>query len=372
MSEISVPFVALDRQYLAYKSEIDEAFERVALSGVYVMGPDVLEFEKELAALCNTKYAIAVANGTDALILSLRALGIGDGDEVITAPNSFIASAGAVIALGATPTFCDVGEDHNMDPAKLEAAITEKTKAIMPVHLTGRPAPMDEINAIAKKHGLYVIEDSAQAIDAKYKGRPVGSLGDMGCFSLHPLKNLFVMGDGGFITLSNEDHYHAIKRIQNHGLINRNECGEWGMNSRLDTVLAAMGRVKLGHMSQITARFREIAGLYREGLKDFVTVPVDSPDEFAVYHNFVILTDHRDALQSYLQKHNIGCAIHYPIPLHLQKSAKNLGYKEGDFPVSERLNKQQLSLPIFPEIKQEEIDTVINAIKTFFETMKED
>ena len=362
----SVPFVALNRQYDVFKNEIDEAFFRVAKSGAYVMGSDVEQFEKELAHICNTKYAIAVANGTDALILSLKSLGIGQGDEVITAPNSFIASAGAIAAVGATPRFCDIAYNHNLDPQKLENVITEKTKAIMPIHLTGRPAPMNKINEIAKKHGLFVIEDAAQAIGAKYKNRPVGSLGDMGCFSLHPLKNLFVMGDGGFITLSDDNHYEIIKHLQNHGLISRNEAVKWGMNSRLDTLNAAIGSIKLKNLPKLTIRFREIAKRYQDGLKDIVEVPIDTKDEYAVYHNFVICTDYRDELQEYLKNRNIGCAVHYPIPLHLQKAAKDLGYKEGDFPITEKLNKQQLSLPIFPELREDEIDTVINTIQEFF------
>lgn len=361
-----VPFVALDRQYIAYKSEIDAAFERIASSGAYVMGEDVTLFEQELADLCDVPYAIAVANGTDALILSMKALGIGEGDEVITAPNSFIASAGAIIAVGATPRFCDISLDHNIDPNKLKAVITSKTKAIMPIHLTGRPAQMDEINTIAKEHGLYVIEDAAQAIGAKYKGKPVGSLGDIGCFSLHPLKNLFVMGDGGFLTLSDPKIYEKIKHLQNHGLINRNECTHWGINSRLDTLHAAIGRIKLKHITILTDRFREIAAQYSTGLKDIVDTPTDTKDEYAVYHNFVIGTDRRDELQEFLKSKNIGFAIHYPVPLHLQPVAKDLGYKEGDFPVTEMLNKRQLSLPIFPELTNEEINCVINAIHEFY------
>lgn len=359
---IPVPFVALDRQYHAYKAEIDAAFERVASSGMYVMGDEVEAFEAELAQICGVPYALTVANGTDALILALKALNIGAGDEVITAPNSFIASAGAIIAVGATPVFADVRGDHNIDPKAVKAAITDKTKAIMPVHLTGRPAAMDELNTL----GLPVIEDAAQAIGATYKGAPVGSLGELGCFSLHPLKNLFVMGDGGFMTMKDKAHYERIKHLRNHGLINRNECVTWSMNSRLDAIHAAIGCVKAKHFKTITARFRAIADQYRAGLKGVVEVPEDTRDECAVYHNFVILTDQRDALQEFLKDKGIGSAIHYPILLHLQEAAKDLGYKQGDFPVAEMLNKRQLSLPIYPELTDEEINTVINTIKEFY------
>lgn len=362
---MNVPFVALNRQYEAYKAEIDAAFQRVAASGMYVLGEEVELFEKELATLCEVPHVLTVANGTDALILAMKALGVGEGDEVITAPNSFIASAGSAVSIGAKPVFADIREDHNIDPARIEKAITKKTKAIMPVHLTGRPAPMDEINQIAKAHELFVIEDAAQAVGAKYKGRPVGGLGDAGCFSLHPLKNLFVMGDGGFITLKDSALYEKIKIMRNHGLRNRDECSFWAMNSRLDALHAAMGRVKLKYFDAITARFRTIADMYREGLEDIVDVPRDTKDEFAVYHNFVICVDQRDALKEFLAQRGIGTAIHYPIPLHLQDAAKDLGYKRGDFPVTERLNQRQLSLPIYPELKQEEIEAVIGAIREF-------
>jgi len=362
-----VPFVALDRQYQAYKQEIDAAMAEVMESGMYVMGPQVEAFEAALAKICDVPYVLSVGNGTDALVLCMKALGIGEGDEVITAPNSFIASAGGPASLGAIPKFVDIREDHNIDPDKIENAISPQTKAIMPVHLTGRPADMDPINAIAKKHGLFVIEDSAQAIGATYKGKPVGSLGDCAGFSLHPLKNIFVPGDAGFISMKCKFMYEKIKGLRNHGLINRDECAEWGMNSRLDTLLCAIGLVKLKHFDVITARFKEIANMYREGLSDVseIDLPEDTDDIKGVYHNFVICSDHRDALQKYLRECGIDTKIHYPILLHMQPAAKSLGYKEGDFPVAERQNKRQLSLPIYPEITQEEIDTVINAIKQF-------
>ena len=368
---VRVPFVDLGRQYTAHKDEFDATFQRVAASGGYILGDEVAEFEKGLAEICNVPYALTVANGTDSMILGLRALGIGPGDEVITAPNSFIASAGAIAAVGATIVFADCREDHNIDPVAIEKAITPKTKAIIPVHLTGRPCAMDGINAIAAKHNLYVIEDAAQAIGAKYKGRPVGSFGTMGSFSLHPLKNLFVMGDGGFISLSDKELYEKMKIMRNHGLINRDDCMFWALNSRLDALHCAIGRVKLKYFDAITARFREIAEMYRKGLQDIVDVPRDTPDEFAVYHNFVITVDRRDELQAYLNTIGVETKIHYPVLLHLQPAAKHLGYKHGDFPVAEKMNKRQLSLPIFPELRQEEIDAVIAGIRSFYESNKE-
>lgn len=364
---LAVPFVALDRQYSRYKEELDVAFGRVASSGMYVLGPDVEAFEGELAKICDVPHVLTLANGTDALILALRVLGVGEGDEVITAPNSFIASAGAIVAVGATPVFADIREDHNIDPAAVERCITEKTKAIMPVHLTGRPAAMDEINVIAKANGLFVVEDAAQAIGARYKGRAVGSLGDVGCFSLHPLKNLFVMGDGGFLTVKDTVLFEKLKILRNHGLLDRNTCSQWAINSRLDSLHAAMGLVKVKHFEAITKRFRAIAERYRNSLKDVLEVPSDTEDEFAVYHNFVVCTDRRDELMAHLKLNDIGCAVHYPIPLHLQPAANELGYKKGDFPVTERQNTRQLSLPIFPELTELEIDAVIAAIRDFFQ-----
>ena len=363
---MSVPFVDTGRQYRAYKKEIDAAFESVATSGLYVQGEAVEEFEQKLAEFCEVSYCLTVANGTDALILAMRVLGIGVGDEVITTPNSFIASAGSIAAVGAIPVFVDVREDYNINPDKIVQAITGKTRAIMPVHLTGRPAAMNKINAIAKEYGLVVIEDAAQAIGAKYKGRPVGGLGDIGCFSLHPLKNLSVMGDGGFVTTNNKDCYQGIKLLKNHGLLNRNECIQWGFNSRLDSLHCAIGLAKIKHLDAITKKLREIARIYRENLSDIVDVPQDKNGEYAVYHNFVIGANEREKLYQFLQKKKIGCAIHYPILLHLQQAAKNLGYTHGDFPVAERINKRQLSLPIYPELREIEIEEIVDAIREYY------
>ena len=363
---MSVPFVDLGRQYFAYKKEIDAAFESVAASGVYVQGEVIEQFERALADFCGVSYCLTVASGTDALTLAMRALGIGVGDEVITVPNSFIASVGSIIAVGAVPVFVDVREDYNIDPGKIIHAITSKTRAIMPVHLTGRPAAMDEINVIAKEYRLAVIEDAAQAIGARYKGRAVGGLGDIGCFSLHPLKNLSVMGDGGFLTTNNEDYYQMVKLLRNHGLINRNECVRWGFNSRLDAIHGAVGLAKMKHLKDITERLREIARMYREALSDIVVTPPEKSDEYVVYHNFIIGTNEREKLQQFLQKKKIGCSIHYPILLHLQQAAKGLGYSHGDFFVAERLAERQLSLPIYPELKEFEIEEVIDAIAEFY------
>ena len=361
-----IPFVDLSRQYKKYKLEIDDAISEVAVSGTYVMGPQVAKFEQELADLCGTKYAVAVGNGTDALIMALKTLGIGPGDEVITAPNSFVASAGAIAAVGADCVFVDVDEDHNIDANKIKGSITGKTKAILPVHLTGRPAAMAEIMEIAKTYRLYVIEDAAQAIGAELNGKRVGSLGHIGCFSLHPLKNIFVMGDGGFLTVSCPKVYQDLKQLQNHGLIDRDTAAAWGINSRLDTLHCAVGLVKLRHFTEITERYIEIANMYTVGLRDLVRVPVNKNGEKAVYHNYVIDCDNRDGLMSHLAAQNIETKIHYPVLLHLQPAARGMPYNSGDFPMAENLNKRQLSLPIFPELTDAEIDRVIKEIREFY------
>jgi dTDP-4-amino-4,6-dideoxygalactose transaminase len=364
--KIKVPFVRLDLQYINMKKEIDNAFIKVASSGQYVLGPYTHKFETALAKLCNTKFAITVANGTDALIIAMKALGITNNDEVITAPNSFIASAGAINAVGAIPVFADVCEDHNINPHEIEKKITSKTKAIMPVHLTGRPADMDSINDIAKRYGLFVIEDSAQAIGASLHGNPTGSLGDIGCFSLHPLKNFFVMGDGGFITLSCPWIYKKIISLRNHGLIDRNECTSYGYNSRLDEIHCAIGLEKLKLFDTITKRFIEIANRYRKGLNKIVMCPTDKKNEKAVYHNFVITVRDRDKLKFFLEEHGIETKIHYPILICNQPANKINFLSSESFPIAEKLNKTQLSLPIYPELENDKIDYVIAKINHFY------
>lgn len=361
-----VPFVDLTREFKTHEEKLVEIFRQIGRSGAYVMGPELAEFEAQAAKACGVKYALGVADGTDALILGLKAFGVGVGDEVITTPNSFIASVGAIVATGATPKFVDVKEDLNMDPDLLQDVLTEKTKAIMPVHLTGRPSAMDGINKFARANDLFVIEDAAQAIGAQYRGRPVGGLGDIGAFSLHPLKNLHIYGDGGLITTDREDFYQRMKELRNHGLKDRDTCGEWGINSRLDTLQAAIATYKLGLLDEWTERFREIAAIYRQELSDFVTVPVDLDEEFAVYHNFVVHSDRREELMAFLAGRGIDTKIHYPILLHMQPAAKSLGYKEGDFPMAEKLSNTMMSLPIFPSLTQTEIESVVSGIRDFY------
>lgn len=357
-----VPFVNLGAQFDSLEAKLTTTFQRVCRSGQFIMGEEVERFEEGLAKVCDAKHVIAVANGTDALILALKALGIGPGDEVITAPNSFIASAGAIGVVGADIRFADVGDDYNLDPAEVRAAITAKTKAIIVVHLTGNPADMDAINAIAEEHGIAVIEDAAQAIDAEYQGRKVGSLGRLACFSLHPLKNFHLMGDAGFISTNDSELADRLRRMRNHGLINRDESVEWGLNSRLDALQAALGNVKLPYLAAWTERFREIAAMYHYGLKDYVCCPFVRPEDKPVYHNFVIQVEQREVLMQRLSDQGIDTKIHYPIPLHLMQAAKDLPYQPGSFPVTERQSKHILSLPIYPELTDEQVLYVIGTM----------
>ncbi len=366
MSRMNIPFVDLAKQFVGLESELTEAFLEVGRSGVYIMGERLEEFESAAAKFCDTSFAVGVADGSNALFLVLKAMGVGPGDEVITATNSFIASAWVIAATGAKPVLVDVGSDLNLHEENIAPAITARTRAIIPVHLTGRPAPMDEINALAEKYNFFVLEDAAQAIGAKYKGRRVGSLGLAAGFSLHPLKNLGVYGDGGLITTNDSGLNVALRKLRNHGLKNRDECEVWGFNSRLDAMQAAFASIKLKRLDEWNYRCREIASLYRNGIKDFVQVPVDQDWEECVYHNFVIRTKYRDELMQFLKDYGVDTRIHYPIPIHLQEAAKGLGYSKGAFPNAERYASSMISLPIYPELTDVEIEYIICAIKKFF------
>jgi dTDP-4-amino-4,6-dideoxygalactose transaminase len=364
-NKIRVPFVNLGLQYEYYRDRIVARLDALGKEGQYIGGNEVERFEAGLAEICGVSHCIAVANGTDALVLVLKALGIGPDDEVITAPNSFIASAGAIAAVGATPVFVDVSADYNLDPLLLEQAISNKTKAIIPVHLTGNPAAMDEINVIAAKYALAVVEDAAQAIGAKYKERPVGSLGHAAAFSLHPLKNLHLMGDAGFITTNDNAIAKQLKQLRNHGLVNRDICEFWGFNSRLDAFQAAVGNIKLADFNEITAAFQTLAKQYYLGLNEVVTCPLIPAHNEAVFHNFVIQVDRRQELMDFLLREGIETKIHYPVPLHLMPAAKDLGYKLGDFPKTEAMSQRILSLPIYPELREEQVELVVEKIKQF-------
>jgi len=366
-NKIQVKYIDLSLQYQSLKDVLIPTIDKVFQSGQFIFGSYLEEFENEFAAYCDCLYSVGVANGTDALFLALKSIGIGPGNEVITVPNSFIATAAAIAHTGATPVFVDVGDDYNMDPSLLEDAITSRTKAILPVHLTGKPAEMDQILQIAHHHDLAVIEDSAQAVGATYKGKKTGSFGIAGCFSLHPLKNLNAGGDGGVITTNSKEIYEKIRILRNHGLRNRDECEAWGFNSRLDALQAAIVQAKLKYLDEWTQRIREIALRYQDGLQDIIQVPHEKNYERSSYHLFMIQCKKRDALQKHLSQQGIETKIHYPIPIHLQKPGRELGYKPGDLPKSEKQATTILSLPIYPELTDTQIEYVVKTIRTFYE-----
>ena len=360
-----IPFVNPGLQYKKLREEILERFDRVSLTGNYVLGVELKDFEKNFANFCGTKFAIGVGNGSDALTFSLLGLGVKPGDEVITAPNSFVASAWTIANIGAKPVFVDVGDDFNINPKLIQSAITQKTKAIMPIHLTGRVANMDAINQISKDNNLLVIEDAAQAVGATYKSQKSGSFGDAGCFSLHPLKNLHVHGDGGVITTNSETLYKRALKIRNHGLKNRNECEFWGWNSRLDEIQASIANLKLSYIKKWNERFLEIAKVYISELSDYIEVPSINAFEKPVFHRFIIQHDQRNSLKSFLEKKGVMTAINYPLPLHLHEASVEYGYKIGDFPVAEKQANRILSLPIYPELEDTQVQYVVKCVKEY-------
>jgi dTDP-4-amino-4,6-dideoxygalactose transaminase len=363
-----IPYVDVARQHAGLREELHAALDRVLDHGHFILGEEVEEFERQFTKIAGTEFAVGVNSGTDALILCLRAFNIGPGDEVITAPNSFVASAGCVALVGAKPVFVDVREDYNLDPSLLEKAITPRTKAIIPVHLTGRPADMDPILDIARRHRLRVIEDAAQAVTAEYKGRRVGSFGDAGCFSLHPLKTLNACGDGGVVATNNRELVEKVQLMRNLGLKTRENAVLWSSNSRLDTLQAALLLVKLKHLDEWTEKRRANARFYRDKFKGLAQVqtPVDAPHERSVYHTFVIQADRRDELKQHLTDQGIGTAVHYAIPIHLQEAAAGLGYRRGAFPVAERQAARILSIPVYPELRREDLELVAETIASFY------
>lgn len=364
LKKMQIPFVDLGAQYLEIREEFLERIDAIGESGQYILGEECRQFELELAEFSGSKFAVSVANGSDALFLVLKALGIGPGDEVITAPNSFLASAWVIVATGATPKYCDVDEYYNLDPRSFEQAITGRTKAVIPVHLAGIPCQIEEIVKIANKKNVYVIEDCAQAIGATYNGKHVGNFGIAGGFSLHPLKNLGVMGDGGFITTNDGKLAEKLLLLRNHGLKNRDEMLIWGYNSRLDEVQAAIGRMKLRFLAKWNSRVTEIADIYREAFFGKIDV-LDFPQETQpVWHNFLIFTEQRNELRDYLLTNGIDTRVHYPIPVHLQIGHNN-EYKTGDFPRAEYQSTHSLSLPIYPTMTNTQVKHVVTTVLDF-------
>ena len=363
-----IPYVDLAGQHKPLKAELLDAVAKVIDHGKFILGDEVALFEQRFAGLCGVSYAVGVNSGTDALIIALRALGIGPGDEVITPVNSFVASASCIALCGAKPVLVDVREDYNIDPAQVRKAITSKTRAIIPVHLTGRPADMASILEIAQQHKLFVVEDSAQAVFAEYCGKRVGSFGSFGCFSLHPLKTLNACGDGGVLTTNDLELYEQAKLLRNLGLATRDNCAVWSGNSRLDTVQAAMLLVKLKYVDAWTEKRRRNAAFYQQALKGVrgLTVPADREKEKAVYHTFVVQAERRDELKKFLAENGIETSIHYPLPIHLQRAATPLGWRSGSFPIAERQAGKILSLPIYPELEDSDLSYITGRIREFY------
>ena len=385
---MNIPLIDLKAQYESLADELKEATLGILTSANYIMGKTVIDFEKAFAEYVGVKHAISVGNGTDGLVIALKAMGIGEGDEVITTPFTFFATAEAISAVGGTPVFVDVYKDtFNIDVTKIEEKITSKTKAIMPVHIFGQCAEMDEINEIAKKHNLLVIEDACQAIGGKYKGRNVGSLGDAAVFSFFPTKNLGCAGDGGMIVTDNDDIAIIAKALKAHGsgengqkaynLLNNIEEEVQkaegandtvynplkyynyliGYNSRLDAIQAAILNVKIKEIDNWNAKRREVAEIYNEALKDTdLVTPVTRDYVEPVYHMYVLQSENREEVLEKLKEAGIATGVYYPVPLHLQKCYKNLGYKEGDMPVSEYLSHRTFAIPVYPELTKEQVD----------------
>jgi dTDP-4-amino-4,6-dideoxygalactose transaminase len=363
---IRIPYVNIQKQWADERDELLHILDEVFAGAQFVGGEEIDKFEENIAKLCGTKYACALNSGTDALMLALALSGVKKGDEVITPPNSFIASTAAIVHIGATPVFVDVLPDQNIDSSKIEAAITDNTKAIMPVHLTGRMCDMDPIMNIANKYELSVIEDAAQSVGSKYKGKSSGSIGDVGCFSTHPLKNLNACGDGGFLTTNSETIFNKAKLYRNHGTKERNIVDHFGCVSRMDNLQAAILNFRLDKLEKITEKRRNNAMTYFDGIKNQnLFFPKEKDSEFNTYHTFVIQTSRRDELKEYLSLNGIDTAIHYPIPIHLQPASKELGYKEGDFPVTEKQANEILTLPINQHLSNNDLKKIISVINNF-------
>jgi dTDP-4-amino-4,6-dideoxygalactose transaminase len=365
---MNIPLVDLRKQYDPLKGEIISGIERVFDSMHLFLGENVQELEKDFAQYCGVKYGIGVSDGTTALIIILRAMGIGPGDEVITPSHTFIATTEAIILAGAKPVFVDINPDtYLMDVGQVEKSITKYTKAILPVHLYGQTVDMDPLLEIAWKHGLRLIEDSAQAHGASYKGRLAGSLGDASGFSFYYSKNLGAYGEGGFITTNDSDLAKKIRMIRDHGSEQRYYHDLIGFNGRLDEVQAVVLRAKLPHLNSWNEQRRQVAAKYNELLKGLpVKTPLIKVENVPVYHQYVVQTSRRDELQAWLKDKGIATGIHYPIPVHLQNSTRYLGYKPGDLPVTETAVKNILSLPMYAELTMDQIQAVAEAIREFF------
>lgn len=364
---VMIPFVDLKAQHDSIRKELFDTITQIIDTSSFIMGPAIKDLERDFAEFCGCKHAIGCSSGTSALNLALWALDIGPGDEVITIPHTFIATTEAISVRGAKPVFVDIDPaTYTMDTSKLEAAITPATKAIIAVHLYGHPTDMDPLLEIARKHNLKVVEDCAQAHGAEYKGRRVGSLGDIGCFSFFPGKNMGAMGDAGAITTNDDDLATLVNKLRNHGRLGKYEHEMVGYNERLDTLQAAILNVKLPHLNDWNTLRRKHADEYREALADAdIELPTVASGCTHVYHLFVIRHPNRDGLQKFLKEKGIATGVHYPLPLHMQPAYQDLGYKVGDFPETEKAANEILSLPMFPEMTAEQIKEIADAIKEY-------
>lgn len=365
-TRLTVPFLDLKSHYRQHQAAFDGAMGAVIAEAAFVGGPWVEQFEAEFAAYCGTTHAVGVANGTVALWMALLAMGIGPGDEVITVPNSFIATAEAISFCGAKPVFVDVREaDCNMDPSLLKAAISSRTKAILPVHLFGHPANMEAILTIAQEHGLPVVEDAAQAHGARYHGKMAGSMGLAGCFSFHPVKNLGAFGEAGAVITNDGELAQKLRRLRDHGQFQKYHHEVIGWNGRMDGLQAAVLSTKLPFLEERNSRRRQRAGWYfkqLDGIPDLV-LPASLPEVEHAWHQFPVRIPRRDEILAAMQSAGIGCGIHYPVPIHRQKAYHFLGLSEGSFPVAERCSQEFLSLPIFPELTEEQVLTVAGVLR---------
>ena len=367
---MNIPFLDLKVQYRQIEAELKPVLENIMANGAFIGGPQVEAFEKEFAAFCGGGYCVGLNSGTDALRFALMAAGVGSGDEVITVPHTFIATTEAISQTGANPVFVDIDRvTCCIDVNQIEGRITSKTRAIVPVHLYGQPADMDPILEIARKYNLAIIEDACQAHGALYKGRPAGSMGTAGCFSFYPGKNLGAFGDAGAVVTGDDKLAQTIRMLREHGQSRKYYHDMEGYTGRLDAIQAAVLRPKLKRLADWNRARRDNAALYTKLLSDIPGVTVVKEADFAqsVYHLYVILVDDRDGLQAFLAEKGVGTGLHYPLPLHLQKAYSPMGFKKGDFPVSERTAEHLLSLPMYPELTTEQIEYVVECIREYME-----
>lgn len=363
-----VPFSYLTQQF-AHPDAILKKVKKLVQKGDFTLGKELTQFEEKFARICQSKYAVGVNSGTDALILSLKALGIGPGDEVITVPNSFIATVGAIVASGAKPIFVDCDQEYLIDLNLIEKAITSKTKAILPVHYAGHPVEMEHLLKIAEKHHLFVVEDACQAIGATIDGKRVGSFGEAAAFSFHPLKNINIWSDGGMIVTNSEELCAKLRLLRNHGMKNRDEVEIFGINSRFDTIQAVVANSLINTLEKVIQKRNANAKMYDAAFASLkeVTLPPRRKNACYVFHLYIIQVQRRDELLCYLLKKGIEAKIHYPIPLHLQNCAKPLGYKAGDFPVAEAQAQSMLTLPVHQYLEKKQVEYVIDCIRKFYE-----